>query len=426
MAIEVRGMAARQGETAFAFFVLCMHELMPRARLVEVLRFVAPLMPDPDGFIDGIPTMTEEALQIIGLPWSPPEAGRSVDAQRRLIEGAGTVGVAAAWFFQVGTSLPPADSGEPEQLAPVDGASGDDPWSHGPPGRVAEVRFPVDHYPEMVSDFERLDLGISLKLAGPSLAGESSVLLGFHALWLAPYGGRYRNTAVTLDRTHHAAHLWVDRLSAPCSAEQLVQHLLWITSKIDEVLPILHARFERGGQPVSDLDPFVLGGNPLRAVHARGGERAVDDWLATQNAWSGDEVARMLHELAIDLASAQSGEDDDEGDDHDDDDDDHAGNDDDLGDDDDDDAADDDDDDDPEGNEDEDRGRQIARDAGELLRQRASDGLLDARAPEHRAAASEDRSRSEPDRRVMADIVAADRDAAARAGAPFEDDPDIN
>jgi hypothetical protein len=132
----------------------------------------------------------------------------------------------------------------------------------------------------------------------------------------------------------------------------------------------------------------------------------------------------MLHELALDLAGAQSGDEDDE----DDDDDDGDRDDDDGGDDDDDDDDDDNegDDDEPEGNEDEDRGRQIASHASELLRQRALAGLLDPRAVAHLASVSGDPSRSDEQRREIADIVAASGDAAERAGRPLEDDPDMN
>jgi hypothetical protein len=421
--IQVRGLAARQGETAFAFFVLRLNKVMPRARLVQVLQYVSAVMPDPDAFITGLPATLEEELQIIALPWSPPDEEHAVDTQRRLIEGAGVVGVAAAWFFQAGAR-------------PYESVDGERPWSHGSQVRAKELRFPIDHYPAIIDDFDASEFGISFKLAGPTVPGESSVLLGFHAMWLAPFGGRYRNTAVTFDRTHHAAHLWVDRTAPPSGgaaggarvaagdrfAAQLVQRLLWIVSQIDDVLTVLHARFEGGGLPASDRDPFVLGGNPLRAVYARGGERAVDDWIAIQRDWSKEEVARMLRELAIELASAQAGEDEDEGDDEDDD----EGED--RNDDDDDDEDDDheDDDDESEGNVDEDRGRQIARHTGELLRQRALAGQLDPRAAEHLATVSGDLSRTEEQRRRIAGIVAASRDAAARAGQPVDDDPDMN
>jgi hypothetical protein len=112
--VAVHGLEPRQGETAFAFLVLRLARPMGRAALVEVLRHVAPLIPDADGFIAGFPDELDEAMQIVGLPWTPPEP-RDLDAHRAVIERAGERGVEAAWFFQIGTSLPSAgdeDEGE--------------------------------------------------------------------------------------------------------------------------------------------------------------------------------------------------------------------------------------------------------------------------------------------------------------------------
>jgi hypothetical protein len=286
-------------------------------------------------------------------------------------------------------------------------------WSNGPPPRRAKVRFPVDGYPGILDELDGEDFGIAVKLRGDMLGGEGTLLFGFHTLWLAPYGGRYRNAAVTIDRAHHAAHLWVDRFAVPCSAEEQVHHLLWILTKLDEVIPIVHARFagatmaqKYAGLMGDESEPFVLGGNPLLAVYARGGESAVDAWIADQTDWSSHEVAQMLRELAIEVVTASDDDDDDDDDDDgvadegfaaaadrgdadevigDEDEDDDGGGDDeddDDDDDDDDDEGDDDDDDEAEGNEDEDRGRQITCYAGELLAARASAGTLDPRAAE--------------------------------------------
>jgi len=192
-----------------------------------------------------------------------------------------------------------------------DDADDDDAvWSHGPPPQVAGVRFPVDGYPDILEELDWEDFGIAFKLAGPWAPGERTVLLGFHAMWLAPYGGRYRNAAVTIDQRHHAAHLWVDRFAVPCSPHEQVHHLLWVVSKLDEITPILHARFggatmaqKYGGMLGDTSAPFVLGGNPLVAVHAAEGERGVDAWIAAQTHGSNDELAQMLRELAIELVT---------------------------------------------------------------------------------------------------------------------------
>ncbi|MFT3696302.1 MAG: hypothetical protein QM831_24390 [Kofleriaceae bacterium] len=450
MAVVVHGLEPLKGETAFAFMALRLRAPVDRAGLIDVLRYVAPLI--PEGFIEEFPDPLDGELKIVGVPWSPPEAGMAVDVQRRLIESADSVGVEAAWFFQTGTSLPstideedeepdiddegtrvgipraatstgervraPTSTGENFSLAAVSGEIGGgdrtdtavsaialddetesdeeddvvlapgeidqivDDWSHGLPPQQTETRFPVDDYPRIIDQLDWEDFGIAFKLAGPLVPGESTVLLGFHTLWLAPYGGRYRNTAVTIDPQHHSAHLWVDRFAVPCAAEELVHHLMWIVARLDEVIPVLHARFVPASlaQKHSEVeDLFVLGGNPLLRVYRDGGESAVDAWITTQTDWSGDEVAMMLRELAVELVSGDEelviiG--DEEPDDDDDDDE--------LPDDDDDDDEGDegDDDDESEGSDDEDRGRHIARRAAELLKARAYAGALDPRAAE--------------------------------------------
>ena len=104
--VTVTGLDALEGETAFAFFVVRLRQPTARDGVVELLRYVAPLIPDADAFIDELPDDLEDEIRILGMPWLPPEAGHAVDAQRRLIEARATVGVEAAWFFQTGTSLP--------------------------------------------------------------------------------------------------------------------------------------------------------------------------------------------------------------------------------------------------------------------------------------------------------------------------------
>jgi hypothetical protein len=489
MAVVVRGLDALEGETAFAFLVVKLRVAVERDGLVEILRYLAPLVPDADAFVAELPPELEEPMRIIGMPWTPPEAGHQVIAQRRLIESAGTVGVEAAWFFQTGTSLPaedgdddePDDDDEPRRALTTDDSwlgdhtsttttalavedvlgrrlptiageiggdedldeddadedldeavadddvepASDDAWSHGPPPQRAHVRFPVDGYPEIAQSLDGEDFGIAFKLAGPYTPGEGTVLLGFHTLWLAPYGGRYRNAAVTLDRTHHAAHLWVDRFAVPCAPEEQVQHLLWIVSRIDEVIPVVHARFggasmaqKYGGVMGDEGEPFVLGGNPLLAVHREGGEAAVDAWIDSQTQWSNDEIAAMLRDLAIELVSeaVASGDADDddistamdnpsleaatdeefEGDDDEDEDDDDEESEDDE-----------DDEGEAEGNEDEERGRQIAIYAGDLLRERAVAGLLDPRAAERLLPVLEQPEKFEHRRRAVVEILGA-------------------
>ncbi|HTL33733.1 MAG TPA: hypothetical protein VL326_11445 [Kofleriaceae bacterium] len=430
--VIIHGLEASEGETAFAFCVLRFAEPVARPVLVSTLGHVAALVPDADAIVgDLLPDDLEQEVLLITIPWMPAEAGHGHVAQRRLVESAASFGVVEAWFFQTSTSLPPlededdddtddafddntrpielfdASTGTGLRALSVAGEIGGDvaeeieagateesdeeddaaaaadsepaEWSYGTPPEVEHPEFPVDDYPQIIDEYDGEDFGIAIKLADDMQSGEGTVLLGFHTLWLAPYGGRYRNAGVRIDRRHHAAHFWVERFAVNAPAAGLVRHLLWIVSKLADVVPVVRARFvgatmaQKYASIMGDAsEPFVLGGNPLLAIYEADGEAAVDRWLAERTQWSDEEAAQMLRELAIEIATAgqEPVEDEGEGDD---DDDDEDG-------DDDEDADDDDDDDEAEGNEDEDRGRQITTYARELLTSRAEQGLLDPRA----------------------------------------------
>lgn len=295
--MQIHGLEPATGEPAFAFCVLRLRQATARDALMELIETLAPLIPDADTVIDDLlPEDLDQAVRIIAVPWQP--AREDVAAQRRIIEQAG---VEEAWFFQTATSLPPVDEDEDDDDADL-------AWTAGPPPQATRTRFPVDG----TEDPDTADFGIAVKLAGDILPGEGTVLLAFHTLWLAPYGGRYRNSSVTIDREHHAAHFWVDRFEAPCDTETLVHHLLWIVAKLDEVVPVVHARIAQATltQKYGELmgeeeEPFVLGGNPLLSAYALGGEAAVDDWIAKQSAWSTEEVAQMLREVAVEIVTAE-------------------------------------------------------------------------------------------------------------------------
>jgi hypothetical protein len=223
------------------------------------------MVPDPDAVIDELAETVDEVVTIVALPWSPPEAGPAEQVQRRLLDSTGELGVEAAWLFQISTT---------------------------PPAPPSEVRFPVDGLPDLEHS------GIAFKLAGPPMAGTRSVLAAFHALWLAPYRRGFRAAGMIHDHTHHAGHMWIDHVSSVATPAQLGADLLSVASKIDAVFSIVHARF---GGPPSEPTPVVLGGNPLRAIYAAGGEAGVDRWISAQDTWSGAEVARMLSHLAHEL-----------------------------------------------------------------------------------------------------------------------------
>ena len=275
MVARIHDLAPRAADAGVAFFVVRLTTGVDRRGLIELIGRLAALVPDVDGVVRELPD-GDAVMRLIGLPWAAADAARAVAAQRRALEA--EPDLEEAWFFQTTTGLPPA----PEDGDDDDADSDDELWSNGPPPEAREVRFPVDGYPAILEELDWYDFGLALKLAGPWTPGEDLVLAGFHALWLAPYGGRYRNAAVTIDRRHHAAHLWVDRFAVPCDPAVQIHHLLWIAAQIDAIVPVVHARFggasmaRKYGGMLGDLrEPFVLGGNPLRAVYALGGEPAV-------------------------------------------------------------------------------------------------------------------------------------------------------
>jgi hypothetical protein len=403
-AVTLTGLAQREGDTAVAFVVLQFERVVSRAEVGSVLRSIANVLLDGDASIDDWTDEMPDQLAIIAVPWDPPQTAGALAAQQRAVEAAGEQGVRHAWFLQVGTSLPDVDAEddvEPEAEAT---------WSHGVPPQVDDVRFPLDGYPDIIDELDPEDFGLALKLAGPRLAGQESVLAAFHALWLAPYGGRFRNGAVTVDRAHNAAHFWVDQLEAPVTPAEQVHHLMWVIARLDEVLRVVHARFAEASmtQKFTGLvgtgeTPFVLGGNPLLHAYIDDGDAAVDAWLARQTDWSDDEVAAMLRELAIEIVTTEPGDDDDDDDDDDGDDEDALGEDELL-----DDAAsalapdmki--------------DAGERLAAYGGELLRERAAAGKLDPRAAERLIPVLATPERHEQRRHAIVEILAALRYRAA-------------
>jgi hypothetical protein len=454
--VAIHGLEPRQGETAFALVVLRMRRPIEREDFVELVRHMAPMIPDAEEILASLADEIEEAMQIVGIPWMPPEQDELED-HRALIESTAARGVDAAWFFQAGTSLPTADDDEEdddedyEDESDLDEEDEDDEdeedeeeaqWSHGPPPQRTRVPFPVEGYPEILEEHDWEDFGIAFKLAGPFTPGENTVLLGFHALWLSAYGTeRYRNAAVTIDRRHHSAHLWVDRFAVPCSPEEQAGHLLWVLSKLHEVTPVLHARFggatmaqKYGGLMGDTSEPFVLGGNPLLAIYAESGEAIVDRWIAEQTDWSNEEVAQMLRELAEQIVASDPDEDDGEEDDEDeveddgeiveddDEDDDEVEeieDDEEEGDDEEDEDALDEDDggggDEDEGDEadEDDRERQITTCAGELLTARARAGVLDARTAQALRPVLSTSQQREHRRTAVVEILGALRDRAS-------------
>ena len=321
MTVQIHGFTPREGEVVFAFVAVRLAAPIDRARMIELARGLEPIVPEVDELIAQIPEEIEADLRYASFPWLPPEGDDMVAAQRAVLERVAELGIEEIWFAQTGTQLPvvhEADDEDEDGEAEGEDDGGEaeaederrDSWTHGPPPQVSQVRFPVDNYPEILEAYDWEDFGIACKLAGPWVAGEATVIYSLHALWLNPYSGCHRNAAVTIDPQHHAVHFWVDRFSAPCDQRELVLHLLWIVSKLDEIFPVVHARFagatmaqKYGSLVGDDSAPFVMGGNPLRPVYAIGGEAAVDTWIESQTTWANDEISCMLRELAIEVLS---------------------------------------------------------------------------------------------------------------------------
>jgi len=190
-------------------------------------------------------------------------------------------------------------------------------WRNGAPPFEHAVRFPIERYPEVIDDYDWESFGIAIKLSGPALLGEESVVNAFFALWLSVYQDEradefepFQRADVVHDRKHRSALMWVERFAVPATSSDQVQFLLWIVARIDDILPIAWARFDdvddavksraAGGTPGSGADePFILAGNPLADRFRRHGEEAALVWAVGQSAWSRRELAGMLIEVAL-------------------------------------------------------------------------------------------------------------------------------
>jgi tetratricopeptide (TPR) repeat protein len=186
-------------------------------------------------------------------------------------------------------------------------------WRNGPPPLERSVTFPIERYPEMVEEFDWESFGIAIKLSGPDLPGEESIVNAFFALWLSVFQDErtddfepFSRADVVHDRKHRSALMWIERLQIPATASDQVNFLLWIAARINDIVPLAWARFD----PVDDAvksraitedgtDPFVLAGNPFAERFRRHGEDAALQWAVAQSAWSRRELAGMLIEVAL-------------------------------------------------------------------------------------------------------------------------------
>jgi hypothetical protein len=123
-------------------------------------------------------------------------------------------------------------------------------WRTGAPPSEHTVPFPIEHYPEVIDDYDWESFGIAVKLAGPELAGEESIVNAFFALWLSVYQDErvdefepFQRADVVHDRRHRSALMWVERFQVPATASDQVHFLLWIVARLHEIVPIAWARF---------------------------------------------------------------------------------------------------------------------------------------------------------------------------------------
>lgn len=212
------------------------------------------------------------------------------------------------------------DTGEDEDggiddLDSGDGVALESRWRNGPPPFEHSVAFPIERYPEIIDDYDWESFGIAVKLSGPALPGEESVINAFFALWLSVYQDErvdefepFQRADVVHDRGHRSALMWVERFAVPATAPDQVHFLLWIVARIHDVLPVTWARFDGVDETVrsrvlgsgaASEDPFILAGNPLADRFRRQGEEAALAWGVGQSVWSRRELAGMLIEVAL-------------------------------------------------------------------------------------------------------------------------------
>jgi tetratricopeptide (TPR) repeat protein len=214
------------------------------------------------------------------------------------------------------------DEDEDEDDADDDGEPGSElglesHWRNGVPPLEHAVEFPIERYPEIIDDYDWESFGVAVKLAGPALPGEESVVNAFFALWLSVYQDErvdefepFQRADVVHDRKHRSALMWVERFTVPATASDQVHFLLWIVARINDILPVTWARFDSvddavksraTGGAAGDVagEPFILAGNPLADRFRRHGEEAALAWAVGQILWSRRELAGMLIEVAL-------------------------------------------------------------------------------------------------------------------------------
>ncbi|HRC55165.1 MAG TPA: hypothetical protein PKU97_04535 [Kofleriaceae bacterium] len=185
-------------------------------------------------------------------------------------------------------------------------------WRNGTPPSERSVPFPLEHYPEVLDQYDWREFGIALKLGGTAIAGEDSVINAFFALWLSAYQDEriesfepFARADVAHDRVHRSALLWVERFTVPATPADQVSFLMWIIHRLHEIIPVAWARFDihdESGKVRRDEQgeiELILAGNPLAERLRRYGESEALSWAVAQSGWTRAELAAMLVEAAL-------------------------------------------------------------------------------------------------------------------------------
>jgi tetratricopeptide (TPR) repeat protein len=263
----------------------------------------------------------DEAEVLYAAPDAPAGAGARLRANGGAEEGEGgrerakdeAGGAEAAEDADIAGDEDADDDDDDDDDDELAGRDEESHWRNGLPPLADSVPFPIERYPEVLGAYDSERFGVALKLAGPALPGEESVINAFFALWLSAYQDEraddlepFQRADVVHDRRHRSALMWVEGFAVPTTVSEQVHFLLWITARIHDVVPVAWARFESVDDAVraradggDGLDPFILAGNPFAERFRRHGEEAALLWAVSQSAWSRRELAGMLIEVAL-------------------------------------------------------------------------------------------------------------------------------
>jgi thioredoxin 1 len=277
-----------------------------RAQLVDAGAFESDDEEEDDEDDDNTEDEAPPSAFLVGA-WIP----RDDATQAAALAALRTSGGHEAWLLAVETHIDGLTAIAREGGMPDDYA-GD--WLHGLPPLATSVPFAFDNYPDILEAWDADDFGIALKLATPAVPGEAEVFTALHHAWITAYvdprvdGVPFGQTGVTFDEQRRAVLLWMDEDRTPTTAQQLVEHLLWIAGRLHAIVPVAHGRFigANDAQKAAAHDddgptPLVLAGNPLQQLWHERDQAAALAWAEQQRTWSKVELAAMFVELGTDF-----------------------------------------------------------------------------------------------------------------------------